>query len=127
MQTTNFVRLSTQKQVRLLVYLATRIQLRTKGARAKMSEEEKKEYNLISSYLLNKYNISTGYRQGSDIYGTWYFETIIWEWDDKIKDRGKMITIEYSGKNIKTALAAHFSLINELEPKFNSITKERRN
>jgi hypothetical protein len=92
-----------------------------------MSEEEKKEYNLISSYLLNKYNISTGYRQGSDIYGTWYFETIIWEWDDKIKDRGKMITIEYSGKNIKTALAAHFSLINELEPKFNSITKERRN
>lgn len=86
--------------------------------------EVRKEYNLISSYVMNKYNVSTAYRQGTDLYGTWYFETIIWEWDEKTKDRGAMITIEYSTKNRKTALEAHFSLVKELELKLERIEQQ---
>lgn len=50
---------------------------------------EKKQYQLMCTYLKGKYFISTIYRQSSAmVEDCWYFETMAWEWDEKTKKRG---------------------------------------
>ncbi len=75
----------------------------------------KKEFNLIQSYLLRKYFISTAYRSASTPQEVWYFETIVWECDSKTNKRGKMLLMEYSGMHSSTALRSHFKIIDNLK------------
>lgn len=50
---------------------------------------EKKQYQLMCTYLKGKYFISTIYRQSSAmVEDCWYFETMAWNWDEKTKQRG---------------------------------------
>ena len=45
---------------------------------------EKKQYQLMCTYLKGKYFISTIYRQSSAmVEDCWYFETMAWNWDEK--------------------------------------------
>jgi len=76
--------------------------------------EEDKSYQLIASYVKHKYFISTAFRRASTIEEMWYFETIIWEWDFKVKKRGKMLDMENSGISEKQALDNHFKMIQKL-------------
>ncbi len=76
--------------------------------------DEKKEYQLIASFIKGKYFISTVYRRASTLHEFWYFETIIWEWDFSTKERGKMLAMENSGNEEKEALRNHFLMINRL-------------
>jgi len=69
--------------------------------------EERKSYQLIASYVKQKYFISTIYRQASTIEPMWYFETIIWEWDNKTKERGKILEMEDSGTGEEQAIENH--------------------
>lgn len=46
---------------------------------------EKKEYQLICSYVERKYFVSTAFRRASTIEEMWYYETMVWEFDDKTK------------------------------------------
>ncbi len=75
----------------------------------------KKEYNLIQSYVLRKYCVSTAYRQSSACVNSppWYFETIIWEWDENKKESGRMLNVVTSGFN-KKALDTHFGICKSL-------------
>lgn len=81
-----------------------------------MSED--KEYNLASSYITGpdgkSYNISTAYRQSSSIYGDWYYETYIWEWDRTTRRRGKWIYDEGCKGSVEGAIEEHNSLIEKL-------------
>jgi hypothetical protein len=72
----------------------------------------KREHKLIQSYVRDKFFISTIYRQCSapaapDI---WYYETIIWEWDAKTKERGKMLEQQDSGSFSGKAFLNHIDL-----------------
>lgn len=77
---------------------------------------EKKEHNLIQSYYQRKHFISTGYRQSSAMLdpAPWYYETIVWEWDQETRKRGKMIFMEDSGRYIENALKNHFNIIDRI-------------
>ena len=72
--------------------------------------EEKKSYQLIASYVKQKYFISTIYRQASTIEPMWYFETMVWEWDSKTRERGQILEQEDSGIDEEMALDNHYAL-----------------
>lgn len=74
-------------------------------------------YQLLCSYVKNKYFISTAYRKASTIEPMWYFETIVWEWDSKTRKRGKMLDMEDSGSWEDVAFKNHFKLIENLHKK----------
>ena len=69
-------------------------------------------HSLIQSYVLGKWNISTAYRESSAAIESpsWYYETIVWEWDLLSKKRGKMVKTEDSGFLPATALRRHAAL-----------------
>lgn len=69
---------------------------------------------LIQSYVLNKYFVSTALREGSDMYETKYFETLVWEWDAKTKERGELLPFDGHGRHVRAALAEHVKIIQEL-------------
>ena len=52
------------------------------------------------------------------------FETIIWDWDNNEKKRGKIIDIFYSGDSEIDALSNHFDYINRLNKDENADEKE---
>ncbi len=72
--------------------------------------EEKQGYQLIASYVKQKYFISTIYRQASTIEPMWYFETMVWEWDSKKRERGKILEQEDSGTYEEMAFENHCAL-----------------
>ena len=75
---------------------------------------EKKDYQLICSYYKRNYFISTAYRRASTPQEIWYFETIVWEWNEKTRKRGKMLDMLDSGLSEKRALINHYDIINKL-------------
>jgi len=69
-------------------------------------------YKLIQSYVKEKFFISTIYRRTvGPVFG--YYETIIWEWDNKLRKRGKLLKIEDSGLSKVSGLENHFALCNK--------------
>lgn len=75
--------------------------------------DEPFEHNLIQTYLNTPGRmISTMYRQSSAALNpSWYYETIIWEWDRSTKARGEMLHTEDSGGNAVTAHHRHATLV----------------
>jgi len=73
---------------------------------------QEKSYQLIASYVKRKYYISTIYRQASTDEPMWYFETIVWEWDNKTKKRGEMLEIDDSGTDEEQAIENHCAWAN---------------
>jgi hypothetical protein len=73
---------------------------------------EKENYQLICSYIKNKYFISTVYRRCSAVLASdiWYFETIVWEWDSKTRKRGEMLEMEDSGISEIRAIESHLEI-----------------
>ena len=82
--------------------------------------EEEKAHSLIQSYVMRKYFVSTAYRRSSAAVSPppWYYETIIWEWDDKKRECGEMKAVMDSGRTPKVALRSHFGIC------FNLVTKK---
>lgn len=80
-----------------------------------------KPYQLICSYLKDKYYISTIYRMASTYVEMWFYETAVFEWDKKTRTKGELISIEDSGSSEETALYKHLSIIKKLN---DSIYKE---
>ena len=87
--------------------------------------EDNKSYQLVMSIYKQKYFISTIYREYDieDITENG-FETIIWDWDNNEKKRGKIIDIFYSGDSEIDALSNHFDHINKLNKDKNADEKE---
>jgi hypothetical protein len=76
---------------------------------------EKKEYQLMCTYLKGKYFISTVYRQSSGmIEHCWYFETIAWDWNDKTKERGGIVEMDDSGIDEEIAMGNHLLMVKKL-------------
>jgi len=44
----------------------------------------------------------------------WYFETMVWEWDDKTKQRGEILEQEDSGMSEDAAINNHLLIIKKL-------------
>ena len=73
------------------------------------------EHQLIASYAYECY-VSTAYRLASmetDV-PVWYYETIIWEWNSKIKKRGKILEIIEGNSDEEIAINNHFEAIKKL-------------
>jgi len=76
---------------------------------------EKKQYQLMCTYLKGKYFISTIYRQSSAmIEDCWYFETIVWDWDEKTKKRGSIVGMDDSGISEEMAIDNHLLIVKKL-------------
>ena len=84
--------------------------------------EEEKAHSLIQSYVMRKFFVSTAYRQSSAAVSSppWYYETIIWDWDDRKSSRGEMKAVMDSGRTPKVALKSHFGIC------FNLVTKKEK-
>lgn len=54
---------------------------------------ETPDETIIQSYVLEKWFVSTIKRDCSSPYaqGLRYYETLVWEWDAKTKERGKIV------------------------------------
>ena len=72
--------------------------------------KEIKDYQLIASYVKQKYFISTIYREASTIEPMWYFETMVWEWNAKTKERGAILEQQDSGCDEEMALDNHCAM-----------------
>lgn len=76
---------------------------------------EKRQYQLMCTYLKGKYFISTIYRQSSAmIEDCWYFETMAWEWDDKTKQRGSIVELDDSGVSEEMAMDNHLLMVKKI-------------
>ena len=76
---------------------------------------EKKQYQLMCTYLKGKYFISTIYRQSSAmIEDCWYFETMAWDWDEKTKQRGSIVEMADSGVSEEMAMDNHLLMVKKL-------------
>lgn len=76
---------------------------------------EKKQYQLMCTYLKGKYFISTIYRQSSAmIKDCWYFETMAWDWDAKSQTRGSIVEMEDSGTSEEMAMDNHLLMVKKL-------------
>ncbi len=76
--------------------------------------EEQQPYQLICSYVKNKFFVSTAYRKASTLEPMWYFETIVWEWNQKTKERGKILVQDDSGFHEDFAFSNHIEIIQKL-------------
>jgi hypothetical protein len=81
--------------------------------------EEKEAYSLVQTYLLQKYFISTAYRQSSVMMSSppWYYETIVWEWDEKTRKSGSILYMGDSGNSPEYAIKQHFKIVEKLHNK----------
>lgn len=76
---------------------------------------EKKQYQLMCTYLKGKYFISTIYRQSSAmVEDCWYFETMAWNWDEKTKQRGSIVEMDDSGIDEDMAIDNHLLMVKKL-------------
>jgi len=76
---------------------------------------EKKQHQLMCTYLKGKYFISTIYRQSSAmVQDCWYFETMAWSWDDKTKQRGSIVEMDDSGISEEMAMDNHLLMVKKL-------------
>ena len=75
---------------------------------------EKKQYQLMCTYLKGRYFISTIYREASTIDSIWYFETMAWEWDVETQKRGAIVEMDDSGNDEDTAMENHLLMCKKL-------------
>ena len=80
-------------------------------------ENNRQQYQLICTYFKSKYFISTIYRQASTTEEIWYFETMVWVWDAKLRKRGELLEMEESGFNEEMAMDNHLTIIKKLDTK----------
>ena len=68
-----------------------------------------KPEKLIQSYILEKYFVSTAYRQCSAVVESppWYYETIVFAWNKEIKKTVGIIETLDSGSESGNALISH--------------------
>jgi len=86
---------------------------------------------LIQSYVLDKYFVSTAYRQCSamEASNVWYYETTVLNWDKETRKTGNIykeiirhvLNQEDSGYNPKCAIRTHISICEELLQESGSI------
>lgn len=71
---------------------------------------------LIQSYVLNKYFVSTAFRESSACVESppCYFETIAWAWNPATRECGEMLLCEDSGRFETSALKSHFAIVANL-------------
>jgi len=72
-------------------------------------EDERKAHTLIQSYVLRRWFVSTAYRRSSVcmLDPPWYYETIIWEWDEEARMQGEMLAVKDSGSYPEMAAKNH--------------------
>jgi len=77
---------------------------------------DKKPHKLIQSYVLDKYFVSTAYRQCSAMLGShiWYYETYAWKRDKETKKTGEWIEDISGVSTEKGALDQHFEVCKKL-------------
>ncbi len=75
---------------------------------------EKKQYQLMCTYLKNKFFVSTIYREASTIEPIWHFETMVWEWNAETKQRGAIVEMDDSGIDEEMAMDNHLLIIKKL-------------
>jgi hypothetical protein len=75
---------------------------------------EKKQYQLMCTYLKGKFFISTIYREASTIEPMWYFETMAWEWDAETQKRGSIVEMDDSGISEEMAMDNHLLMVKKL-------------
>ena len=70
---------------------------------------KEKPHTLIQSYVLDKFFVSTAYRQSSAAVSNppWYYETIIWEWDKETNKLGCLLNTIDSGSGAIQATKNH--------------------
>lgn len=68
------------------------------------------EYQLLCTYLKNAFFISTMWRKSSAD-DSYFFETIVWEWDSLSKKNGHIVEMADSGTDEDTAIESHFSIV----------------
>lgn len=70
---------------------------------------------LIQSYVRGAYLVSTIRRQCSAVPAAlWYYETIVWAWDAKTRERGEQLQMHDSGNYAKGALISHADICETL-------------
>jgi len=74
---------------------------------------EKQQYQLMRSFLKDKFFISTIYRESSCLDGGWYFETMAWEWNKETQQRGSIVEIDESYSE-QTAIHIHCLMVSKL-------------
>jgi hypothetical protein len=74
---------------------------------------ENQQYQLMRSFLKDRFFISTIYRESSCLDGGWYFETIVWEWNKETQQKGSIIEMDesYSEEN---AIKVHCLIVLKL-------------
>ena len=78
---------------------------------------ERREYNLLQTYLRTMgYLVSTGYRQSSAMVNDppWYFETLVWEWNNETKETDRILYSENSGSTQNEAFRQHQIICRKL-------------
>ena len=69
---------------------------------------ENKEYQLLCTFLKDRYYISTMYRKSTaNTANPWHFEIIIWEWN-------AMVEIDDSGTDEEQAIVNHFTAVKSM-------------
>ena len=81
-----------------------------------MTSDERCAQKLIQSYVQDYYFVSTAYRRSSAALAPdqWYYETIVWNWNPKTRERGEIVDSRDSGMNRTTALACHAAICASL-------------
>jgi len=77
---------------------------------------EESAHNLMQSYVLERYIVSTTFRQSSAAISNlpWYYETLAWEWNKETDERGKLIGCEGSSSSPTTAIKQHCAVCIKL-------------
>lgn len=82
---------------------------------------------LIQSYV-GGYFVSTIYRRSSSMFGGMYYETMVWDWDDKTKKRGNQVFIETNSRTDPSyraaALVHHAEVCAKLAERSLELTEE---
>lgn len=77
---------------------------------------ERKEHNLLQTYLpRNGYFVSTAYRESSMmIPDVWYYETLVWTYDETTKKTGDLIYSNDAGSWGDSAFDFHQNICQKL-------------
>lgn len=70
----------------------------------------KDDSNLIQSYVRRRYFVSTALRWASTDIPMKYYETIVWEWSQDTRKRGKLLETADSGCDERGAMEGHIDI-----------------
>lgn len=71
-----------------------------------------KPIRLIQSYVVDKFFVSTAYRQSSAMVESpqMYYETVVFEWDIETRKTGILIDMQDSGSSVFYAMRNHYNI-----------------